>query len=145
MMLEAVCLLSLMGYGHGFLMYGSTTGWRRRQDGNLKGLMKLETAAGTVVDEEVLISFKPSEVEVVCKPGEVALEVAQRCSGMVEDNKNPFCRDGGCYNCEVEVVEATELGLEDNLVRACMFKVPEGAKKITLIQMSSDEAFEDMV
>lgn len=66
MMLEAVCLLSLMGYGHGFLMYGSTTGWRRRQDGNLKGLMKLETAAGTVVDEEVLISFKPSEVE-VCK------------------------------------------------------------------------------
>lgn len=28
---------------------------------------------------------------------------------MVEDNKNPFCRDGGCYNCEVEVVEATEL------------------------------------
>ena len=28
---------------------------------------------------------------------------------MVEDNKNPFCRDGGCYNCEVEVVEAVEL------------------------------------
>lgn len=28
---------------------------------------------------------------------------------MIEDNKNPFCRDGGCYNCEVEVVEADEL------------------------------------
>lgn len=28
---------------------------------------------------------------------------------MPEDSINPFCRDGGCYNCEVEVVEADEL------------------------------------
>lgn len=28
---------------------------------------------------------------------------------MIEDTKNPFCRDGGCYNCEVEIVEASEL------------------------------------
>lgn len=26
-------------------------------------------------------------------------------------------------------------GLEDNLVRGCMFKVPEGAKQLTLIQV----------
>ena len=28
---------------------------------------------------------------------------------MPEDSKNPFCRDGGCYNCEVEIEEAAEL------------------------------------
>ena len=28
-----------------------------------------------------------------------------------------------------------EQGIEDNLVRACLFKVPEGAKSITLIQV----------
>lgn len=28
---------------------------------------------------------------------------------MPEDSKNPFCRDGGCYNCEVEIEEAAKL------------------------------------
>ncbi|CAM9449774.1 unnamed protein product [Ectocarpus sp. 13 AM-2016] len=68
-----------------------------------------------------------------------------RCSGMPEDSKAPFCRDGGCYNCEVEVVEAAELGIVDNLVRACQFKIPAEAKQLTLIQMTSEEAFEDML
>ncbi|CAM9587289.1 unnamed protein product [Ectocarpus fasciculatus] len=64
---------------------------------------------------------------------------------MPEDSKAPFCRDGGCYNCEVEVVEAAELGIVDNLVRACQFKIPAEAKQLTLIQMTSEEAFEDML
>jgi len=32
-----------------------------------------------------------------------------RCCGMPEDSRTPFCRDGGCYNCEVEIEEASEL------------------------------------
>lgn len=92
-----------------------------------------------------MLTFKPSEVEVACSPGEVALDIAFRCAGMPEDSKNPFCRDGGCYNCEVEIEEAAELGVVDNLVRACQFRIPEGAKQLTLIQMNSEEAFEDMV
>lgn len=32
-----------------------------------------------------------------------------RCSGMIQDKRNPFCREGGCYNCEVEIVEAADL------------------------------------
>ncbi|CAM9410872.1 unnamed protein product [Ectocarpus sp. 6 AP-2014] len=104
-------------------------------------------AAGVGGEEEggILLTFKPSEVEVTCKPGEVALDVASRCSGMPEDSKAPFCRDGGCYNCEVEVVEAAELGIVDNLVRACQFKIPAEVKQLTLIQMTSEEAFEDML
>ncbi|CAM9446097.1 unnamed protein product [Ectocarpus sp. 8 AP-2014] len=104
-------------------------------------------AAGVGGEEEgdVLLAFKPSEVEVTCKPGEVALDVASRCSGMPEDSKAPFCRDGGCYNCEVEVVEAAELGIVDNLVRACQFKIPAEAKQLTLVQMTSEAAFEDML
>ncbi|CAN0060070.1 unnamed protein product [Pylaiella littoralis] len=122
---------------HSKLTWGSCSSRRRT------------AAAAAAVSEggegNVLLTFKPSEVEVACKPGEVALEVASRCSGMPEDSRNPFCRDGGCYNCEVEVVEADELGIVDNLVRACMFKIPKGAKKLTLIQMNSEEAFEDML
>lgn len=39
--------------------------WLRRQHSNLNGLAKLHAAAGAAGDGEVLIRFKPSEVEVI--------------------------------------------------------------------------------
>ncbi|CAM9289449.1 unnamed protein product [Scytosiphon promiscuus] len=86
-----------------------------------------------------------STEQVICQPGEVALDVALRCDGMPEDSRNPFCGNGGCYNCEVEMIEAAELGIVDNLVRACQYEIPEGIRKLTLVQMNSEEAFEDML
>eukprot|EP00904_Undaria_pinnatifida_P013888 jgi/Undpi1/962/HiC_scaffold_10.g04426.m1 len=153
----ATCTFSLIGTCCSFLHASSLSGVRRTEHGarTATSVHRLRrgscsrrpatTTAAATAEDDVLLTFRPSGIEVVCKPGEVALDVAQRCSGMVEDNKNPFCRDGGCYNCEVEVVEAMELGIEDNLVRACLFKVPEGAKSITLVQMNGEEAFEDMI
>ncbi|CAM9407018.1 unnamed protein product [Discosporangium mesarthrocarpum] len=110
------------------------------QSPNAKGLMM---AAGN--QDGVKITFKPSNVQTTGAVGETLLDVARSCNGMIEDSQNPFCRDGGCYNCEVEVADAEHLGLADNLVRACLFKVPPGVEEVTLLQMNSDEAFEDML
>jgi len=71
-------------------------------------------ASRTAVCEKVEIKFEPAGIRVEAQAHESLLEVALVHSQA--DEKLDYCKDGGCFKCEMEV--------DGELLRACQYRLP---------------------
>lgn len=71
------------------------------------------------VKTAVDIRFEPGSTSTQADVGEILLDVAVR-EKQIESKSQAFCRDGGCFLCEMEV----DTGNGEQLLRTCQFKIP---------------------
>eukprot|EP00871_Galdieria_phlegrea_P005393 jgi/Galph1/5855/GphlegSOOS_G4512.1 len=90
-------------------------------------------AAPRVESKTVSIRFLPDDFVVNAQCGKKLLDVAIEAGQLKESPQEPFCRDGGCYKCEMEVAGFSFP--ESPLIRTCKYVVPETNSEICLTRV----------
>uniref|UniRef100_A0A7S3EMB8 2Fe-2S ferredoxin-type domain-containing protein n=1 Tax=Rhodosorus marinus TaxID=101924 RepID=A0A7S3EMB8_9RHOD len=90
----------------------------------------------TTTTTATTVHFEPSGSEVTASPGESLFDVAERVGELAEKPER-YCRDGGCYRCEMEV--------NGDLLRICQYKIPETRTYLDVLRIDTDDVWGENV
>ncbi|GJQ11260.1 hypothetical protein GpartN1_g3051.t1 [Galdieria partita] len=93
--------------------------------------------------KKTIIRFLPDNVIVHSEIGKKLLDVAIEAGQLKEHPQEPFCRDGGCYKCEMET--SNTLFEEYPLIRTCKYSVPPVSEEILLTRVDNDQIWGENV
>ncbi|KAJ8906453.1 hypothetical protein NDN08_002946 [Rhodosorus marinus] len=82
------------------------------------------------------VHFEPSGSDVTVSPGESLFDVAARLGELAEKPEG-YCRDGGCFRCEMEV--------NGDLQRICQYKIPETSTYLDVLRIDTDDVWGENV
>ncbi|EME27341.1 2Fe-2S iron-sulfur cluster binding domain protein [Galdieria sulphuraria] len=99
--------------------------------------MTLKHNESNLKSKKVVIRFLPDNVVVQAEVGKRLLDVALQAGQLKEHPLEPFCRDGGCYKCEMET--SNKLFEEYPLIRTCKYTVPVVSEEIQLTKVDNDQ------
>mmetsp|Transcript_34640 Transcript_34640/g.45801 ORF Transcript_34640/g.45801 Transcript_34640/m.45801 type:complete len:171 (-) Transcript_34640:126-638(-) len=101
-----------------------------------------QSTSQLALNGEVSVLFG-NETECKCKVGDNLLTVGEACGAMKEISTRQYCRQGSCYNCEVEIMNFESIeGLGDPIVRACLFKIPQQVAQLQIQRLDTDDGWE---
>jgi hypothetical protein len=123
----------------GFVFALKSPTWRCKRNRPFHRIMLVKNMALDKHNEsnstcnKVAVRFLPDNVVVEAEIGKRLLDVAIQAGQLKEEPQEPFCRDGGCYKCEMETSN-TQFE-EYPLIRTCKYSVPPITEEIQLTKI----------